>query len=131
MKCIYYYDAYKCLILANSSLNKDVFCKKAGANTGYAKDIFSRIYDSIFSEAEDVIECFNNYYVVEYNTFEDYLLNKYSIANDKVHEIIDTLHSHPLKLYDVDTLFYGDSAIYDFWSSDNMINRILDLIVSE
>lgn len=49
------YDFCRYIMVVNRNLTKDYFLDKAGIRGGYAKDMFSRIYDSIFSESEDLV----------------------------------------------------------------------------
>lgn len=129
MRCFYYYDSYRCLVLVNRQLTKSSFCKRAGALSGYAEDLFSRIYDSIFSEADDVYENFEEYYSVEYDSFEDYLRMKYSLSTAAMKSLMSDFSASEKRIYDVDVLSYGDSAVYEFWSADNMIERIASLLI--
>lgn len=45
---IFTYDYCRYIMVVNRNLTKDYFLDKAGIRGGYAKDMFSRIYDSIF-----------------------------------------------------------------------------------
>ncbi len=70
----YSYDSYKSLIVVNRNISKDYFLSRAGALHGYAKDMFSRIYDSIFSEAECVDDILNKYYYEEYEKWKTFYI---------------------------------------------------------
>lgn len=128
MRCIYYYDSYRCIILVNKQLTKQSFCEKAGALSGYAQDLFSRIYDSIFAESENIYTAYVKYYAVEYDSFEDYLRNKYMLLESQLDSLVVDFKSAMYDIYDVDLLSYGDSAVFEFWTSDYMIERIVVLL---
>ena len=46
----YGYDMYQYLIFAHKDLTQEYFVSKSGALDGYAKELFERIYKSLFSE---------------------------------------------------------------------------------
>ena len=126
----YAYDSYKSLIVINKNLTKEFFLNKAGAESGYAKDIFSRIYDSIFTEAEIVDVVFLEYYKEEYNDIETYLYCKYCIDMDDVKEIMELKNSNTdYVIYDFAELNYGNSNIVEFAFSDDMYERITDMLL--
>ena len=52
-------DNYRYVMVVNSKLTRSEFLKRCGASKDYAKDMFGRIYDSIFSEAVFVKELYN------------------------------------------------------------------------
>ena len=126
----YSYDSYKSLIVVNRNISKDYFLSRAGALHGYAKDMFSRIYDSIFSEAECVDDILNKYYYEEYEKMEDFLYSKYCINREDVNKIMHLVYSiEDYILYDFEELNYGDSSAVTFAFSTDMYERINNILL--
>ena len=55
------YDFYKAFWLLNPKLSKDNFLKIVGAEKGYSLNMFTRIYNSIYSELIDVENEYEKY----------------------------------------------------------------------
>ena len=126
----YSYDSYKSLIVVNRNLSKDYFLSRAGALHGYAKDMFSRIYDSIISEAERVEDILKEFYSDEYEKIEDFLYFKYCINREDVDKIMQLVNSNEnYILYDFDELNYGDSGAVIFAFSLDMYERIINILL--
>lgn len=126
----YSYDSYKSLIVVNRNLSKDYFLSRAGALHGYAKDMFSRIYDSIISEAERVEDILKEFYSDEYEKIEDFLYFKYCINREDVDKIMQLVNSNEnYILYDFDELNYGDSGAVMFAFSSDMYERIINILL--
>ncbi len=126
----YSYDSYKSLIVVNRNLSKDYFLSRAGALHGYAKDMFSRIYDSIISEAERVEDILKEFYSDEYEKIEDFLYFKYCINREDVDKIMQLVNSNEnYILYDFDELNYGDSGAVIFAFSSDMYERIINILL--
>ena len=51
----YGHGMYRYLIFAHKDLTEEYFVEKSGAVNGYAKELFQRIYKSLFSESMDVL----------------------------------------------------------------------------
>lgn len=124
----YYYDTYKCILIAHRNLTKEWFLKHAGMRCGYAKDVFGRMYDSLFAESLNVIKIYKKYYHQEYATLEDMLLKKYCLSSNIVDEICKTLkENHDLFIFDVDTISYGEHP-EEFLFSEKMYERTEKLL---
>lgn len=124
------YDSYQSLILVNRNISKGYFLNRAGAVGGYAKDMFSRIYDCIFSEAESVDEIYQRYYKDEYDDIRSYIYHKYCIDNESLQQILDLKSSNDdYILYDFDELNYGDSSSIVFAFSEDMYTRITNILL--
>ena len=65
---------------------------------------------------------------MEYDSFEDYLRNKYMLLESQLDSLVVDFKSAMYDIYDVDLLSYGDSAVFEFWTSDYMIERIVGLL---
>ena len=97
----YGYDFYQYLIFAHKDLNQDYFVSKSGVLDGYAKELFVRIYKSLFSESDDVKHIYETFYLDEYEDFEQFLMGIYGLSEDDAHSIQEKLSVNPvLRIYD-------------------------------
>jgi hypothetical protein len=126
---LYGYDMYKNLLIVNRNLTKEWFLEKAGIRSGYARDMFSRLYDSIFKVSENVEELYHTYYSLEYFSFEEFLLKWYDLKKEYVDEILKALHEHKeWTIIAYDSLAYGEN-VDDFFFSENLYKRIEKLLL--
>lgn len=110
---LFAYGAYKYLLVHNKDLSLDIFLQRVGARAGYAKDMFTDIYNAIFIEGDDVRELFNTYYVQEYQSIENFLLKYYSLPLSLAAEWATLLDSGK-EIVCFDSLSYGLPQIDDF-----------------
>lgn len=123
------YDFYKSIWLINNSLTKEVFLEIVGAKDGYAKNMFSRIYDSVFSERIDMEREYNKYYSFEYESFEKYLYKKYNLEPDDIERLIEEKKKYPhCNIYRKDDHSYGDYQIPQLVTSEVMRDRINNIL---
>lgn len=113
-KChLYAYDTYKYLMVCNKDLTLDTFLQKVGAISGYAKNMFTEIYNAIFVESYNVQELFDSYYIQEYQTKENFLLRYYSLPLSLASEWGHLLGKDK-KIICFDSLSYGLPQMDDF-----------------
>ena len=99
----YGHDMYRYLIFAHKDLTEEYFVEKSGAVNGYAKELFQRIYKSLFSESMDVQYMYDTFYRKEYRSFMDFLMGYFQLEPIYAKEITDTLDTRKeLRLYDYD-----------------------------
>lgn len=123
------YDFYESLLLINSNLTKDIFLEKAGAQDRYSKDMFSRMFDSIFSELISVEEEYSKYYSFEYKSFEQFLYKKYNLDVEEIEKIMKLKKELPnCILYRKEEFSYGEYGIMQFAFSDTMYERVCDIL---
>ena len=97
-------------MVVNRNLTKDYFLDKAGIWGGYAKDMFSRIYDSIFSESEDLVDSYEKYYSQEFDSLEQMLEKKYNVPKETVDKFVQDLQENAdYTLISFDSLSYGEN----------------------
>jgi len=108
----YKYDSYKSLIVIDRRLTKELFLQKAGIKQGrFAEDMFSRMYDWIFSEATYLEDVFDKYYKPEYADFREFLYKKYMIPHDIIDKMLSVKSENEnYTIIDVDELSSGDSG---------------------
>ena len=125
----YAYDMYRYLIFASKNLTEDYFIEKSGAIDGYAKELFLRIYKSVFSESMDVQYLYDTFYKSEYKSFTDFLTGYYQLEPAIVEKIADTLEDRKeLRLYDYDSMSAGEN-FDDFITTEDVYERFEKLVM--
>ena len=120
---------YRYLIFAHKDLTEEYFVKKSGAIDGYAKELFQRIYKSVFSESMDVQYLYNTFYRTEYANMEEFLIGYYQLEPKYAKEIVGILEDRKeLRLYDYDSLSVGEN-FDDFITSDDVYERFEKLVM--
>ncbi len=127
----YNYDNFSSLLIIDKRLTKDIFLQKAGIEKGkYAEDMFSRLYDSIFSELIDVEAQYEKYYKIEYLDFEEFLYKKYSVEPDVIREFIRLKSENEnYRIYKKNDFSYVDYGIFRFAFSDEMNERVTNILL--
>lgn len=125
----YGYDMYRYLIFAHKDLTEDYFVEKSGAIGGYAKELFQRIYKSIFSESMDVQYMYDTFFLAEYRDLAEFLKGYYQLEPEWANEIVDILNNRKeLRLYEYDSLSAGEN-FDDFITSDEVYKRFEKLVM--
>lgn len=126
---IFTYDYCRYIMVVNRNLTKDYFLDKAGIRGGYAKDLFSRIYDSIFSESEDLVDSYEKYYCQEFDSWGLMLEKKYNVPKETVDMFIQDLQENAdYTLIGFDSLSYGEN-IDNLFSSGVFDKRFDQLLL--
>lgn len=120
---LYSYDSY-CYLMRVHKGEKTDFLAMAGVENGYAKEMFSSIYDAIFAESVDVEEMYRMYYANEYKTFEQFLSMRYSIPSTMVKKFAKVKDEADYRLIEFDALSYGGDAVAGLVMSDKLIERM-------
>ena len=127
----YGYDIYQYLIFAHKDLTQEYFVSKSGVLDGYAKELFERIYKSLFSESDDVKHIYETFYLDEYGDLQQFLMGVYGLTEENAHSIQETLNAKPfLRLYDYKSLSVGEN-FDDFICSDDMYELFQKLLMME
>ena len=120
---------YRYLIFAHKDLTEEYFVEKSGAIDGYAKELFQRIYKSVFSESMDVQYLYNTFYRTEYANMEEFLIGYYQLEPKYAKVIVEILEDRKeLRLYDYDSLSVGEN-FDDFITSDDVYERFEKLVM--
>lgn len=117
------YESYRYLMRVHKG-TKAQFVAMAGAKTGYAKEMFSSIYDAIFSEAKDVEEMYLGYYANEYKGFDQFLSMHYNIPLTQVKKFAKVRKEEDYRLIEFDAFSYGGDAVSGLVMSDEMVVRM-------
>ncbi len=125
----YGYDYYRFLIFAHKDLTEEYFVEKSGAVSGYAKELFQRIYKSLLSESMDVQYLYNTFYRTEFKGMKEFLTGYYQLEPKYADEIVDILNNRKeLRLYDYNPLSTGES-FDDFITSEDVYERFEKLVM--
>ena len=125
----YGYDFYQYLIFAHKDLTEEYFVSKSGVLDGYAKELFIRIYKSLFAESDDVKHLYEAFYLDEYESFEKFLIGVYGLTEGDARSIQKMLNANPvLRLYDYNSLSVGEN-FDDFICSDDMYERFQKVLM--
>ena len=116
---VFAYDSYRYLMKVHKGEKED-FLAQAGAREGYSREMFSMLYDAVFSEASDVKELYNEYYSNEYRDIRHFLSMHYSIPDKYLSEYVDVCESEDYRLIDFNSLSYGGDAVNGLVMSDDM-----------
>ena len=95
----------------------------------YAKELFQRIYKSIFSESMDVQYMYDTFFLAEYRDLAEFLKGYYQLEPEWANEIVDILNNRKeLRLYEYDSLSAGEN-FDDFITSDEVYKRFEKLVM--
>lgn len=118
------------MVLMHPELTESVFLGKAGAKSGYARKMFTEMYQSIISERIDVIAEYKKFYSIEYPTFEEHLYKKYNLDIELINELVEAVNQNPdCKLYRKDQNSYGNWEISTFINSETMFDRVNEILL--
>lgn len=128
---IYNYDDFGLFfIVIDKNINKEIFLSKVGVKKNtYAEDLFSRMYDAIFSELINLEEEFDKYYSIEYESIQHFLYHKFSIPPNVIKDFFNLKSekdSYTI-FYKKNFYSYGDYGIvrYAFETLYDKITNIL------
>ncbi|MBR5747504.1 MAG: hypothetical protein IKY01_01815 [Prevotella sp.] len=125
----YGYDFYRYLIFAHKDLTEEYFVEKSGAVGGYAKELFQRIYKSIFSESMDVQYLYDTFYKTEFKSMKEFLTGYYQLEPKYADEIVEILNNRQeLRLYDYNPMSVGEN-FDDFITSEDVYERFEKLVM--
>lgn len=127
----YDYETYESLLIVDKGLSKKEFLHRAGAKKGYSKQLFGMIYDSIFSESEDLKDSFERYYSCEYSSFTEFLRREFSLPRQIAKDFGEATESHDkVTVLRWSQLNYGDTGVADLVFSDEIYNTFKNAICS-
>ena len=126
----YGYDMYKYLMVVNKNLNLNLFLQRAGARSGYAKRMFTNMYNSIFAECHYVEDEYEKYYNLEYADLSQYLRKRYNLDAEWMDMLMkEKNQSEDYTIIAYDSLNSGDGSIEDLMFQDKLADRIFNLLL--
>lgn len=120
---LFEYESYRYLMRVHKGTKKE-FLALAGMKNGFAKEMFSTIYDAVFAEAKDVKEMYDTYYGNEYKDFEHFLKMHYSIPSNIVKKYSKVGKEKDYRLIELDGLSYGGEIVSGLVMSDELMVRM-------
>ena len=107
------------LKVVHKDLSLDRFLKNAKLGEGFGAILFTRLYNSVMSEAENMELIYERFYKQEYDSFSCFIGSKFAIPNKSLTLLMNgmkeskhyTLINYNTLHYgmpDVDDLFYGE-----------------------
>ena len=129
---IYYYDHSEFMFFIHQDMDRDKFLLAAGASKGYARDLFSRMYNAFAAEKIDMICEYETYYRVEYETFGHYLYHRWNMTAESVTAIVEMVEKQPhLRFFRRVERSYSGSQLRRFMTDDLMSDRIENILLME
>jgi len=130
---IYNYDDFgQFFIIIDKNLTKEIFLTNVKVEQGsFAEDMFSRIYDSIFSELINLEEEFEKYYSIEYKSIQHFLFQKFCFPSDVIKDFF-SLKSQSESyciFYKHEKDSYGDYSITRYAFSDEMYEKVTSTLL--
>lgn len=129
MRIRYDYDAFNSLIIVNSKNDLESFLKLAGAQRGYAATFFTKVYNCIYKESEDLKYSYEKYYRCEFESFKEFIQKEFLLDDDAICEIFSILDSDDsLTLIKWDRYSYGESSLPDLIFDGNCISLFTKIL---
>jgi hypothetical protein len=125
------YDDNKSVYVIHKKLSRELFLKKIGVTSdSYAEEMFSRLYDCIYSELVDLQREYEEYYKMEYSDLYHFLYHKHNLSDDQV-SILEKLlkQTSDYKVFRKEDFTYGDYGIEQFGFSETMGDRITNILL--
>jgi len=128
---IYNYNDFEpFFIVIDKTINKEIFLSRIGVKKNtYAEDMFSRMYDGIFSELINLEEEYETYYQIEYKSLEHFLFHKFCVPDDVIKDFLKLKSENEdyTIFYKKNIYSYGDYGIirYAFETLYDKITNIL------
>lgn len=116
---IYHYSNGFCehLKVVHKELTLEKFLSNAGLGHGFGATLFTRLYNSVMSEAENMEDLYERFYKQEYDCFSAFIGSKFALPNESLDLLMNGMNeSDNYTLIYYDTLHYGmtdvDELIY-------------------
>lgn len=116
---IYRYSNGFCehLKVVHKELTLEKFLINAGLGDGFGANLFTRLYYSVMSEAENLVALYERFYKQEYDSFSMFIGSKFAIPDKSLNLLMNGMNeSEDYTLIYYNTLHYGmtdvDELIY-------------------
>ena len=126
----YAYEMYRYLMLVNKNLTLELFLQRAGAKQGFAKQMFTNMYNSIFAECHYVEEEYEQYYQLEYPDLYHYLHTRYNVEIPPLNLLIEEKNKSLDYIFiEYSSLSCGDGSIDDLMFQDKLSERMENILL--
>lgn len=130
---IYNYDDFgQFFIIIDKNINKEIFLENVKVTPdSLAEDVFTRIYDSIFSELINLEEEFEKYYNVEYKNIQHFLYQKFCLPIEVVDDFfsLKSQRESYCLFYKHEKDSYGDYSITRYAFSEEMYDKVTSILL--
>lgn len=116
-------DGFLVCIPKNTTLN-DFLTVARVENDSYSANLIKRLYNGLFTSAQDVCKEYQKYYSEEYENIVDFLFWKYFVPKNVTRRLISQLAPN-------ETLLYGSrfSIVYTFLENEIMSESLKNIIL--
>lgn len=103
------------LKVVNKDLTLEKFLANAGINGGFGENMFSKIYNSVMAEAENMEDLYERYYKPEYESFRGFIGAKFAVPNEALEALMNGLNENEnYTLIRYDSVNYGVNDVDEF-----------------
>lgn len=103
------------LKVVHKELALEKFLANAGINGGFGGNMFSKIYNSVMAEAENMENLYEHYYKPEYDNFREFIGAKFAVPNEALEALMNGLEENEnYTLIRYDSLNYGVNDVDEF-----------------
>lgn len=119
-------------MVVNRNLTLDLFLQQTGATEGYAKIMFTDMYNSIFAECRNIEKDYELYYQLEYEDIRHYLRKRYNVMKDDVEKIIEIKKRNPnYTIIAYDSSSSGNGCSDSLMFENKLVQRIENILLNE
>lgn len=119
-------------MVVNRNLTLDLFLQQTGATEGYAKIMFTDMYNSIFAECRNIEKDYELYYQLEYEDIRHYLRKRYNVMKDDVEKIIEIKKRNPnYTIIAYDSSSSGNGCLDSLMFENKLVQRIENILLNE
>lgn len=118
------------LKVVHKGLTLEKFLENAGTCSGFSQTLFSKIYNSVMLEAENMEDLYERFYKQEYNSFREFVGAKCSIPSDALDSLINGMEEDEnYTLIKYDSLNYGMTDVDEFIYGEDYGERFTKLFL--
>lgn len=122
-------DTYEYLLNLRSDIKKKDFLIFFGAEKGFHKEVFSSIYDSIYTSLIDLEDEYLTFFSREYTDFKSFLLKKMNLNRAEADYVVKSNQEHStIRFYRRPYGFFGNRSILDYLEDDDLEKKVHDLV---
>lgn len=129
---IYRYSNGFCeyLKVIHKELTLEKFLSNAKLEGGFGSTLFTRLYNSVMSEAENLEDLYARYYKQEYDSFRLFIGSKFAIPNKALDLLMNGMNeSEHYTLIHYDTLNYGMNDVDELFYGEEYEEKFTKLFL--
>lgn len=118
------------LKVVHKDLTLEKFLANACINGGFGENMFSKIYNSVMAEAENMEDLYERYYKPEYDSFREFIGAKFAVPNEALEALMNGLEkSENYTLIRYDSINYGVNDVDEFIYGEDYGNTFTKLFL--